>query len=396
MRRLDFYMGFLLCSLLAFLYRIRGKGKVFLPRTLNNKKILTIKFLGFGSIIMTTPFIAEMKKNYPEAKIHFLTFSDNAPICESIRLIDKTFYLEKKSLGKFIVSLVKNLHQIRKQNYDLVFNLEFFSNFSLLLTTLSKSKLGFCFGGRHEYRKILCHRIISYENEPHVIDKFFNFLRIFVNKPLGNKKQLTELKESQEARKRVLNLLERKQVDISKNILVLININASEMSRIRKWPIEYYQQVISFLLSQKRVKIILIGGKEDIPYVSRMENMISLKKDRVINLAGQTSLKELISLMKVSHLYLGNDSGPLHLAEACHLPNISFFGPESPNVYGHPGPKNYIFYSNLPCSPCLNVYTNKDTSCTDNICLKIIRPDKVIKILQEKYFPENGELTLFS
>jgi ADP-heptose:LPS heptosyltransferase len=100
-------------------------------------------------------------------------------------------------------------------------------------------------------------------------------------------------------------------------------------------------------------------------------------------------LKELISLMKTSHLFLGNDSGPLHIAEACRLPNVSFFGPESPKVYGHSGDKNYTFYSDLPCSPCLNVYTNKDTRCSDNICLKMIKPDDVIKVLQEKYFRES-------
>ena len=392
MRRLDFYGGFLFCSLLAFLYRIRGKDKenAAIPPTLNNKKVLFIKFLGFGSIIMTSPLIAELKRNYPDAKIHFLTFSNNVPICESIGRIDKTFYLEKKSLGRFFISLVKNLHQIRKQNYDLLFNLEFFSNFSLLLAALSKSKLLFCFGGRHEYRKTLCHRIISFENEPHVAHKFFNFLRVLADEPLSNRNQFVELDESPEARRNILEILEKRKVDISEDFLLVVNINASEMSSIRKWPIEYYQQVITFLLKKRRVKIILIGGKEDASYVAQLEKMISFGKDKVINLTGKTSLKELISLMKISDLYLGNDSGPLHLAEACHLPNISFFGPESPSVYGHSGNKNYIFYSNLPCSPCLNVYTNKDTNCMNNICLRMIKPEEVISVLQEKYFRKEG------
>lgn len=386
MRRVDLYMGFLLCHVLAFLYRIRGKHKKKpeIPETL--RKILIVKFLGFGSIIMTTPLIAELKKNYPEAEIHFFTFSDNVPICESINIIHKTFYLEKKSIGKFVLSLFRSLHQIRKQNYDIVFNLEFFSNFSLLLSSLSKSKITVCFGGRHEYRKLLCQQIVSYENEAHIIDKFFNFLKLFDVYPMGDSRQLGELEESSKASKKVSELLKKKGVDASDDFLVVVNINAGEMSSIRKWPLEYYQQVISYLLSRDNVKIILIGGKKDVPYVNRLEKMIVADKDKVINLAGEISLKELIFLMKTSHLFLGNDSGPLHLAEACRLPNISFFGPESPKVYGHSGNKNYTFYSNLPCSPCLNVYTNKDTRCNDNICLKMIKPDDVIKVLEEKYF----------
>lgn len=385
MRRLDFYAGFFPCHILAFYHKIRGRNKkVSLPEDL--KKILVVKFLGFGSIIMTTPLIAELKKNYPAAEIHFLTFSDNVPICNSIPLIDKVFYLEKKSLPQFTSSLVKTLYHLRKQNYDLLFNLEFFSNFSLLVSSLAKSKIAICFGGRHEFRKVLCQKIISYENEAHIIDKFCNFLKFLDIKLSTDTKRLVELKEDSESRERILDLLGKRKVDVNKDFLVVVNINAGEMSSIRKWPLEYYQQVISFLIGKEKIKIILIGGKEDVSYVSSLERMFPPEGDQVINLAGQISLKDLISLMKVSHLYLGNDSGPLHVAEACGLSNISFFGPESPKVYGHFDNKNYTFYSNLPCSPCINVYTNKDTRCKDNICLKLIKPDEVIEVLQEKYF----------
>lgn len=388
MRRIDLYVGFLPCHLLALLRKFRGKDKIgsFLPEAL--EKILIIKFLGFGSILMTTPLLGELKRNSPSIEIHFLTFSDNLEICESVPLIDRIFFLEKKSLMGFALSLIKTLRQIRRQNYDVVFNLEFFSNFSLLLSSLSRSKMVLCFGGRHEYRKTLCDRIVSYENEIHIIDKYRNFLKLLNISPSADTRQLMDLKESSDSKKSVLDLLERKQVDITRDFLVVVNINAGEMSIIRKWPLEYFQQVISFLLSQEKVKIILIGGKGERAYVSRLEKMISNERERVLNLTGRISMKELISLMKVSNLYLGNDSGPLHLAEACGLPSISFFGPESPKVYGHQGNKNYTFYSNLSCSPCLNVYTNKDTRCRDNICLKMIKPDEVIKVLQEKYFKD--------
>lgn len=388
MRRLDFYVGFLPCHLLALLRKFRGKDKIGSSLPEAHGKVLIIKFLGFGSILMTTPLLGELKRNSSSTEIHFLTFSDNVEICESVPLIDRIFFLEKKSLMRFVLSLIKTLRQIRRQNYDVVFNLEFFSNFSLLLSSLSRSKMMLCFGGRHEYRKTLCDRIVSYENEIHIIDKYRNFLKLLNIGPAADTKQLMDLKESPDSKKAVLDLLERKQVDVDRDFLVVVNINAGEMSSIRKWPLEYFQQVISFLLSQEKVRIILIGGKEERAYVSRLEKMISNERERVLNLTGRISLKELISLMKVSDLFLGNDSGPLHLAEACGLPSISFFGPESPKVYGHSGDKNYTFYSNLSCSPCLNVYTNKDTRCRDNICLKMIKPDEVIKVLQEKYFKD--------
>ncbi|MFC2166791.1 glycosyltransferase family 9 protein [Acidobacteriota bacterium] len=386
MRRIDQYAGFFLCHMLSILYKVKGKSRVDQPIPDSLSKVLVIKFLGFGSIIMTTPLLAEMKKNYPECEIHFLTFSENVPICESISLIDKTLYLEKSSSWKFVFSLVKNFRLIRKRNYDAVLNLEFFSNFTLILSALSKAGIVLCFGGRHEYSKRLCHRIISYENSTHVTYKFRNFLKIIEIESFQENRPLVRLEESSHAKKKISELLERHRVQTGKDLLIIVNINSSEMSDIRKWPIENYQQIISFLLSKQNVKILLIGGKEDVSYVSQLDKRVLGDKERIINLAGQISLKELISLMKMSYLYIGNDSGPLHLAEACSLPNVSFFGPESPDAYGHPGDKNYIFYSGLPCSPCLNVYKNKDTSCLDNKCLKKIEPAEVIKVLQEKYF----------
>jgi ADP-heptose:LPS heptosyltransferase len=385
MRRIDFYLGFLPCHILAVFRKLSGRHhkKVLLPEPI--QKVLIIKFLGFGSILMTTPLMSEIKRHSPETEIHFLTFSDNLDICSSIGLIDKVFDLEKKSMVSFTLSLFRTLFRLRRENYDVVFNLEFFSNFSLLVTALTKAKLALCFGGRHEFRKILCQRIISYESHTYIVDKFCNFLKMLNITP-STDLRLTDLQEKPEAKQRIQELMKTNDLDSSRDFLVLINVNTGEMSEIRRWPLAYYQQVIEYLLSQEEVKIILIGGKGDVEYVSRLEDMILAGGGRMINLSGKISLEELIPLMKTSHLYLGNDSGPLHLAEACGLANVSFFGPESPKVYGHHGDKNTIFYSNLPCSPCLNVYTNKDTRCTDNICLKLIKPDVVIKVLQERYF----------
>ena len=387
MRRIDQYVGFLLCHFLSWLYGVKRRSEdQKVPQRL--KRALVIKFLGFGSIILSTPLMAEIKRNYPNCKIDYLTFSENFPICESIPLIERTHSLERRSLGKFALSVVRILRQIRQSQYDVVFNLEFFSNFSLLLSALSKSKMVLCFGGRHEYSKRLCHKTISYENAVHIIEKFCSFLKALGKEPSGECLSLPNLDEDPESKKRISEILEQYQIQPERDRLILVNINASEMSDIRKWPLDYYVQVCSFLLTIPAVKILLIGGREDVAYVSQLEKKLSGERGRVLNLVGKISLREMISLMRVSYLYFGNDSGPLHVAEAIGLPNVSFYGPESPQAFGHPGDKNHIFYAGLQCSPCINVYSNKDTSCLDNKCLRKIEPAKVIKVLRDKYFKE--------
>src|SRR5438132_784096 len=86
-------------------------------------------------------------------------------------------------------------------------------------------------------------------------------------------------------------------------------------------------------------------------------------------MTGRLSLRELVALMQLADLYLGNDSGPLHLAVCAGLPVLALFGPESPAVYGPPAsPRNTVLYRAEPCGPCLNVYTDKRSRCSDNIC----------------------------
>ena len=87
---------------------------------------------------------------------------------------------------------------------------------------------------------------------------------------------------------------------------------------------------------------------------------------------------ELCALLQRSALLITNDSGPLHLAEALATPTVSFFGPETPLLYGPTGDNQVVFYKGIYCSPCLNVHNQKQAPCKgNNVCMKLINPDEV-------------------
>jgi len=67
------------------------------------------------------------------------------------------------------------------------------------------------------------------------------------------------------------------------------------------------------------------------------------------------------------------------------LPTISFFGPETPYLYGPQDCCHHIFYSDIFCSPCINIFNSKSSDCQENICLKKITPASVLKVIEEKY-----------
>ena len=105
----------------------------------------------------------------------------------------------------------------------------------------------------------------------------------------------------------------------------------------------------------------------------------------LVDLCGVIGLEHLVDLLRRSHLFIGNDSGPLHLAVATGIPTVSFFGPETPARYGPTGSAHTVLYKGIPCSPCLNVFNSKDnSSCRDNLCMKSISVDEAWIAVRER------------
>jgi len=105
--------------------------------------------------------------------------------------------------------------------------------------------------------------------------------------------------------------------------------------------------------------------------------------DRVINFAGKTTFQELITLYSLSDLLVTNDSGPVHFASTTNLPVIALFGPETPKIFGPMSPHAKVISLGLACSPCISVFNQKKSSCTDNQCMKQITVEMVIQETQK-------------
>jgi ADP-heptose:LPS heptosyltransferase len=148
------------------------------------------------------------------------------------------------------------------------------------------------------------------------------------------------------------------------------------MSHLRRWPKEYFAHVIKHLIKKYDVLIVLIGGKGDVSYTNGFFQQF-FETGNIINLCGKLSISQLIGLFSRSCFLTTNDSGPLHIATTMGLPTISFFGPETPYLYGPQGKKHHVFYSDIFCSPCLNIFNSKLADCDDNVCLKQIDPESV-------------------
>ena len=106
-------------------------------------------------------------------------------------------------------------------------------------------------------------------------------------------------------------------------------------------------------------------------------------QDKVINLCGKTSVRQLCLLIKNCHIFLTNDSGPMHLADALGVKVVALFGSTNPVKTG-PYYSKDVIKKNVPCSPCY-----KRTCPIDFKCMKLISSEYVFEKIHQLLKKEN-------
>ena len=98
-----------------------------------------------------------------------------------------------------------------------------------------------------------------------------------------------------------------------------------------------------------------------------------LKDGKTVNLAGKTTLREMAAFLKRCILFIGNDSGPLHVATAAGIPVIGFYGPGEYHRFKPWGMNHEAFRLGLSCSPCSQNCLFREPRCIEGITLHRVK-----------------------
>lgn len=386
MRLMDRHLGSLLCSWFSLVNRLDRWGRRPSEEPLQLQKILVMKYFGMGSLILASPMVRAFKRQYPNARVDLLTIEQNRALTEILPIFDQVYTVDTRNLLSVMRTMAGVLRRIRHEKYDLVVDAEFFSRLSSLVSYFVKARYSAGFYLPEIWRGNFLTHPVHFNYYRHAILAF-----MALAKRLGAESadyDLEPLVISEHVQGLVRDKLSKLGVH-SAYSLVCVNVNTGPLSPERRWPEEHFVKLIrSILYEFPRVAIILIGAPSDVPVVNTVYNLISLEdRPRVFNVAGSFNLQELCGLLRRSELLITNDSGPLHIAEALAVPTLSFFGPETPLLYGPTGDGHVVFYEGIYCSPCLNVHNQKKAPCNgNNVCLKLIAPEDVFastkKLLQ--------------
>lgn len=158
--------------------------------------------------------------------------------------------------------------------------------------------------------------------------------------------------------------------------IVILNPNASDLLPLRKWQTEKFKALAERILaSYPSALIVLTGAPSERDAADRLCR--EMGSARVISMAGQTSLRELLTLYSVADVLVTNDSGPGHFSALTPIRAIVLFGPETPRLFGPLTPASTVIWKELACSPCVSVFNHRLSPCANNVCMQSITVDEV-------------------
>ncbi len=300
-----------------------------------------------GDFVMATPVLEDLRSLYPGAKISALCSGVLGELLENNPYVDEVinFSRKRRFFPKGLIS------RIRKEKYDL----------GILLTNSFSSAFHFWVGGVKKRigfykasRAFMLSQNVQYKSKKHLVMTY----KSLIGSTSDSEPQL---------------FISHKEKKIGKTLFG-INPGAAYGSA-KCWLPERFREVIQRLLKEvPNSEVFVFGDKLTKPLVDEIAEGFD---KRVTNLAGKTTLKELIREIGRLDAFLTNDSGPMHIAASLKVPIVALFGSTNPYATG-PYKFGKVIYKQVSCSPCY-----KRVCPIDFRCMKEIGVDEVVKEMKK-------------
>ncbi len=337
------------------------------------KEILIVRVDGIGDVLLTLPAISALRKSFPKAYITLIVNEQAKTIIEDNVKVDKVLTLNAPWFYGFrkssILEYLKLIKYLRGKNFDLVIDFKGDSRNIIFLLFLLKARIKV--GSGLTGFGYLLDKNVHYDTNMHEID---NINTVLKSLEIKHVKKSFFKKTNKKIKIKVNKLFKRYNI---KNKDFVVGLNLSPGYPSKQWDIKNFIELSKKLVEVYNAKIILTGSKNDI---SLSKELMKNNQEGIINLVGKTSIRELIELIKRCDLFLGSDSGPMHISGLVGTPTITLFGPTDPKRWKPLGDKNIIIHKNMPCSPC-----GEHFNCSkQKECMTKIKVKEVIDIINHK------------
>jgi heptosyltransferase-1 len=339
--------------------------------------ILIIKLSAIGDVVQTLPALEAIKKQYPEGKITWVVEEAAADILEGHPLIDHVLVLPKKAwIAKLknpltffwgLAAIIRFIRELRGTRYDIAIDFQGLLKSGILIGLAhARRKIGFDRTRELSYL-FLNERIPAYDIERHALERYLDVARYLGAWELEPICTLAIERESSDMQRRLAGMRQKGHP--------LIVINPAARWRTKLWAERNFAKLADRLVVEKHATVIFTGSPADREMIRKA---VSMMEQVAVNWSGETTLRELAALARLSDLFITTDTGPMHLAAAAGAKVLALFGPTAPWRTGPHGEAHRVVRTGIECSPCYKRKCDKDTVQ----CMEGITVDDVMKVVE--------------
>lgn len=345
------------------------------------KKLLIIRIDLIGDFIIFSPMLSYYRKLYSDHLIILLVNKINEELAERFDNVDKIIPFDRVKFTNNVFYYRNLLLKIKREN----FNIAIYPTYSRepigdYLIKISEAKQRIGFDGdlsnlsarqKEKNNKYYTKLTKINNNITSEIEKNRKFLEVLDIKVDDCVPSLIPFTDDEQ---KAIHVLLENNIDSEAKFAVICP-GAGDIRRM--WPLGKYYQLINWLKKEKKSEIVVCGSENERYLVEQIKENINFP---VADIVGRTPLLTLAAILKRAYIYVGNDTGPAHLAASVGIPTVCIIGG------GHPGrffpwgdlSKNKIVYYQMACFGC-------DWICKYDIakCVQNISVDQVINTINQ-------------
>jgi lipopolysaccharide heptosyltransferase II len=295
------------------------------------QKVLLVRLRSIGDTVLMTPCLQALKSFRNDIDITVISEPLSAPILEDHPLVNQLLIVDSG-----VVSRARFIQNLRRRGFDVAFNLHGGTTASLI-AGLSGAKQTVGYAG-YRYSWLLNRRapapdVLLGRATIHSVEQQLALLN-WAGVALPAARPGLSLQVAAPARQLIgerlraigLPIADGQEPQAGRRFAVIAPAAAFESKR---WSANRFAQVINHLNDKWQLSSVVIAGREQEHVAHKVASLATAKPHVVTGL----SLKELMALISLSSLFVGNDSGPMHIAAALNRPVVGIFGSSNPDVW---------------------------------------------------------------
>jgi len=337
---------------------------------IKNKRILIVEVNWLGDVLFSTAAIRALKGKYPQSYIGVLVHNRCRDVLVGNPYISEIIILDEEGKHRGLFGKLSLIYRLRIKRFDTVylFHRSFTRTLICLLSGI-RNRIGY----HTSKRRFLLTESITPPEE--IIHRAAYYYYLITRNIPEDMRFLRSDFSITDADLSYINVTLRKEdIKVDKKVVVIHSVGNWLPKR---WPRENFAKLADELIEKFKAVVIFSGSAQE---KKNIAGILKLMKNKTLNMAGKTTLKQLGALFAKAELIISADSGPLHIAVALSKPVVALFGPTSKEITGPLNQENTILLQKeIDCViPCYR------QDCLDNRCMKQISVEDVINSIEEK------------